>query len=94
MTTIYTIPQKMSNSGTIHDIESDLYERDIVFRGGAKYAVVLAAYYGGKGYTTHMTEDSAVRAYNRAKQTSKVIIDTNGRRYYAWGDNLIPDNDY
>lgn len=56
----FTIPQKMSNSGSIHDIASDMYDREIVFAPGCKFAVVLASYYGGKGYTTHRSEDAAI----------------------------------
>lgn len=76
--TTYTIPQKMSNSGSIHDIASDMYDRDIVFAPGCKYAVVLASYYGGKGYTTHRTEGAAIAASRRQADYSHCIIDTDG----------------
>jgi len=49
----YTIPQKMSGTGSIHDLASEHWDRVIAGRG--KYAVVLASFYGGKGYTTHET---------------------------------------
>jgi hypothetical protein len=93
----YTIEQKMSNTGSIHDIASDNFDRVIEFRGAAKYAVVLASYYGGKGYTTHTTEESACRqAHKLGKQNySYEIIDVDGTNYqsnggahYA-GDRLI-----
>ena len=58
--TTHIIPQKMSNTGSIHDIASDNFDRDIKFPAGAKYAVVLASYYGGKGYTMHKTEGISV----------------------------------
>jgi hypothetical protein len=94
----YTIEQKMSNSGSIHDIASDQFDRVIEFRGAAKYAVVLASYYGGKGYTTHATEEAACQqAYKLSKQDySYTIIDTDGVEYiddggqfYA-GERLLP----
>lgn len=85
----YTIPQKMNNSGSIHDIASDQYDRDIVFGAGCKYAVVLASYYGGKGYTTHKTEAAAVAASRANKDYSHEIIDTEGRRYTVNGDELV-----
>ena len=85
---VYTIPQKMSNTGTIHDIASDQFDREIVFGAGCKYAVVLAAYYGGKGYTTHRTEAAAVAASRAAKEYSHEIIDTQGRRYIVNGNDL------
>ena len=93
----YTIEQKMSNSGSIHDIASDQFDRVIEFRGAAKYAVVLASYYGGKGYTAHATEESACRqAHKLSKQEySYTIIDadgveyvSNGGQHYA-GDRLV-----
>jgi len=94
MKTIYTIPAKMSNTGSIHDI-SDTSDRDIVFGPGCKYAVVLSSYYGGKGYTTHKTASAAIA---KSKQLGKEgwshkIIDTYGSVYNIvqkhWDDELI-----
>lgn len=82
-----TLKQKQSNSGTIHDIESDTHERTIVGRG--KYAVVLASYYGGKGYTTHTTEVSALKQSNKVKDYSHEIIDESGEKMAVMGDKLV-----
>lgn len=87
----YTIPQKMSNTGSIHDIASDMFDRDIKFPAGHKYAVVLAAYYGGKGYTTHRTEAAAIRASRKNKDFSHQVLDYNGIRYTVYYDRLIAD---
>ena len=81
MATIYTIPRKMSGTGTIHDIASDVVDRDIRFASGCKYAVVRAAYYGGKGYTTHKSGEAAIAAARRLGGDSYQIIDANGNRY-------------
>ena len=81
--TTYTIPQKMSGTGTIHDIASDQFDRPIVFGFGCKYAVVLSSYYGGKGYTTHRTPEAAIAASRKARDYSHEIIDTTGARYIA-----------
>lgn len=81
MTSTYTIPQKMSCSGSIHDLASDMYDRDIAFAPGYKYAVVLAAYYGGKGYTTHRTAEAAARASLRNEKYSHAVIDAEGNGY-------------
>ena len=89
MKTTYTIPQKMSNSGSIHDIASDNFDREIVFAAGCKYAVVLASYYGGKGYTTHKTAEAAIKASNAQKDYSREIIDTNGNLYLVDYDRLV-----
>ncbi len=73
----YTIPQKMTGTGDIHDIASNLWDRDIVFGPGCKYAVVHASYYGGKGYTTHRTLEAA-RMASISCDYSHCIIDTRG----------------
>ena len=87
----YTIEQKMSGTGTIHDLASDQFDREIVFAPGCEYAVVLAAYYGGKGYTTHKTAEAAIAASRKVKDYSHRIIDVEGRTYTANGDKLIRD---
>lgn len=79
--TMYVIPQKMSNSGTIHDIASDMHDREIRFARGCKYAVVSAAYYGGKGYTTHRTAEAAIGASRKNREYSHLIIDADGNEY-------------
>jgi hypothetical protein len=86
---IYTIPQKQSNSGSIHDIASDQWDRDIVFAPGCGFAVVLASYYGGKGYTTHRTAEAAVRASLKLADWSHRIIDVTGRYYSVYGTGLV-----
>ena len=78
---ILTIKQKMSGTGNIHDIKSDQFDREIKFPAGCKYAVVLAAYYGGKGYSTHRTEGNAMSQASKLADYSKVIIDCEGRIY-------------
>jgi hypothetical protein len=90
-----TIKQKTSNSGNIHDIASECFDRVIEFRGATKYAVVLASYYGGKGYTTHATEEATCAMAYKMRDYSYTIIDADGVEYisnggscYA-GDQLI-----
>jgi len=87
--TTYTIPQKMSGTGSIHDIASEHFDRDIVFAPGCNYAVVLASYYGGKGYTTHRTAEAAAKAARRLSDWSYRIIDQTGRGYLLYGDGLV-----
>ena len=77
----HTIPQKMSGTGTIHDIASDMYDRDIVFAHGCKWAVVLAAYYGGKGCTTHRTMAATIAAARCAGDYSFRVIGRGGEEY-------------
>ena len=85
----YTIKQKMSNSGTIHDLNSDQFDRDINFRSDCIYAVVLAAFYGGRGYTTHKTAQAAVNQSMRMADYSHKIIDSDGNIYTVY-DRYYP----
>ena len=87
---ILTIPQKQSNSGSIHDLASDKYDRMIEFRRGAKYAVVDAAYYGGDYYTAHKTGATAAAASRKLAKAawSHKIVDAFGNLYDVDGDRL------
>jgi len=89
MTSTYTIPAKMSGTGSIHDLASDSHDREIKFNEGCKYAVVCSAYYGGKGYTTHKTEAAACKASRALGDYSHQIIDAVGKRYMANCDELV-----
>jgi len=56
---------------------------------GFVYAVVCSSYYGGKGYTTHKTEESAIAASRKLGDYSHQIIDSDGRVYLNDGERLI-----
>ena len=79
--TSHTIPAKMSNTGSIHDIASDMGDREIKFGAGCKFAVVRSSYYGGKGYTTHKTAEAAAAASRAQGDYSHQIIDSEGHEY-------------
>ena len=70
------IPQKMSGTGSIHDLASDLQDRRIKVKVGG-YAVVLAAYYGG-GTTTHRSWEAALKQSHKNREYSHAIIDFEG----------------
>ena len=89
---VYTIQQKPSNTGSIHDLASDHFDREIVFAPGCKYAVVLASYYGGKGYTTHKTEISAIKAAKRLTGYSYGVIDCHGNGLSIYDSSLVDCN--
>lgn len=82
----YTIIK--NDSGSIHSIAGSS-DRDIIFPKGCKFAVVLASYYGGKGYTTHKTEGAAMVASQSRKDYSHAIIDIDGNEYESNGEKLI-----
>lgn len=94
------IPQKQSNSGSIHDIASDMYDREIKFPKGHLYAVVLASYYNGKKtYSTHTTEEATIQADRRHKNFSRQIIGVDGwpyqvDRFRSCDGRLERDPDY
>ena len=88
-TIILTIDQKMSGTGSIHDLASEHHDRHIQFGPGCKYAVVIASYYGGKGYTTHKTEEATLAATRKVKGYSYEILGVDGKHYSFNGPDLI-----
>ena len=85
---IYTIKQKMSNSGSIHDIASYTHDREIRFPKGSLYAIVLASYYV-KQYTTHRSEAATIRKAHQQRKYSFQIIDSEGNRYFDNGNGHL-----
>jgi len=85
----YVIEQKMSGTGSIYDLASDKFDREIKFPAGSKYAVILVAYYGGKGYTTHKTTEAAIAKSKSLHEYSHAIIDCDGNEYGINGDMLV-----
>lgn len=83
----YVIKQKQSGSGNIHDLASQHYDREIKFKKGTHYAVVLSSFYGGNHYTTHYTAVAAARQSNQTTE-SHHVIDENGLVYLVNGDYL------
>lgn len=90
------IPKKMSNTGSIHDIASQNGDREIKFPKGHQFAVVLASYYGGKGYSTHSSESATIQADKRHSDYSRQVISVDGWTYYVeagYPDRLARDYD-
>ncbi len=80
----------MSGTGSIHDLASQHYDRELKFPAGTEYAVITASYYGGKGYTTHKTAQAAIIASRRMSDYSHAIIDSDGNQYTDdYNGNLI-----
>ena len=86
---ILTIKHKMGGTGSIHDLASDLQDREIKFPEGSKFAVVTASFYGGKGYTTHRTEGAAIRESKRMSEYSHEIVDVEGNCFRINYDTLF-----
>jgi hypothetical protein len=87
-----TINAKQSNSGSIHDIAAT-HDRIIKFPTAAKFAVICASYYGGKGYTTHKTAAAAIRASQLLGEYSHKIVDIDRNIYSVksdyWDSSLV-----
>ena len=91
METTITIEQKMSGTGTIHDIASEHHSREIKFPDGTNYAVVLAAYFEGSGYFTFDEAAELIDAVRGLSDYSYEIIDREGRVMEICGDRLVAD---
>ena len=89
METTITIKQKMSGTGTIHDINSDTHDRAIKFLDGRNYAVVMAAYCAGSGYVTFYEEKDLIDAVRGLSDYAYTIIDREGRVMEICGDRLV-----
>lgn len=74
------IPEKMSNSGSIHDLESDKWDTVLRFVGGRLYAVLLPAFYNARPVFTKSREAAIARARleTRAGYESVRVIDALG----------------
>ena len=86
---ILTIKQKMSGTGSIHDLASGFEDREIKSPNGFKFAVVKANYYGGRGYTTHRTEGAAIAESKRMSEYSHEILDVEGNCFRINYDTLF-----
>jgi len=64
------IASKQSNTGSIHDLASDTMDRVIKIPASAGYIIILAAYYGGKGYSTHSTAEAAVKKVKNLRKNN------------------------
>ena len=82
-----TISQDLHRN--IHSIADQNCDRDINFPSGCEYAVVLASYYGGKGYTCHKTADAAMEKSQKESEYSHQIIDTDGNILDMNGYDLV-----
>lgn len=93
----FTIRAKGSNTTSVHDIVHSDIDRDIKFRKGCQFAIVLSSYYsmhnGNPGYSTYK---SAARAAVASRKTniSHKIIDVDGVEYMTTrrhdGFDLVP----
>ena len=82
----FIIPAKMSGTGTIHDYESEHYDREVEFADGAQYALVFAAYYNRE--TLYFWNDGdAAEALKEHEDYTCCLTDTQGMLWaYEWND--------
>jgi hypothetical protein len=89
-----TIPRKESN--TIHSLASEMRDREIKIPRGAKFVIILPAYYGdGNMYSTHRSASSAVKAIRRLKQDGHTyqVFDADGHSLHWDGERFLPDDE-
>lgn len=84
----YTIQQKQSNSGSIHDLASATKNREIRVPSAATHILILAAYYGGKGYTTHNSPEAAAAKYKQLRRENYSV-----QAFSAKGEHLDFDGE-
>ena len=83
----YIIKQKISGTGTIRDIASQHYDREIKFRKGCEYAIVWASFYGDI-YKTFKTAEACAKVARKI-ESSFTIIDADGNRYAVNYNTLV-----
>jgi len=80
--TTIIIEQKMSGTGTIHDLASQNFDRHIEFGDDDQFAIVLAAYYGNGGensmYYLARDKAEAIALHEKHGEWSHGIIDRDG----------------
>ena len=72
-----TILQKMSNTGSIHDLASDMYDIDIDMGDKYLFVVVCPAYYNVKP-TRHSTFELALSQAKKMSKYGPSILDCRG----------------
>lgn len=89
---ILTIPQKQSNTGSIHDLNSDMMAREIKVPANTTHILILAAYYGGRGYTTHGSAEAAAKQAKRFKKDnmSFMAFSSDGKNLDFDGFDFLP----
>lgn len=73
------IKAKMSGTGTIHDLASQHFDREIEFAKDDQYAIVLASYFNDRYYTAKDAAE-AVEIHERESEFSHAIIDRDGNQ--------------
>ena len=88
------IPQKQSNSGSIHDLASDMRDREIRIPAAATHLIILSSYYGGKGYSTHSSAEAAAKKVRSLKKdgTSFEVFEADGTHIEWDGCDFVPGN--
>ena len=73
------IPPKIG--GTLTKLNYPHETREIVFSRGCQLAVVLASFYGGKGYTTHRSVKAVIKKVHSIKGYAHEVVDKAGNTY-------------
>lgn len=87
------IPAKMSGTGTIRDIESEMGETVLRFVGGRGYAVLLPAFYNARPAYAKSAETAIAKArvLSRKGYEGVRVIDADGVEYEACASWFLGD---
>jgi hypothetical protein len=80
MNNTITIESKISNTGSIYDLESEHYDITIKMGKSYQYIVILPSYFNATP-TRHRTAGGALREYHKLARlgyTQQVILDRDG----------------
>ena len=86
----YTIKQKESGTGTIHDLASEHFDRVIEFNEGEKFAVLTPAYYGASYSCWNPNLEFQEMCNEYKSHDANVVIDRHGNQYVLIYGELIP----
>lgn len=86
--TTYTIKQKMSGTGTIHDLASEHFDRVIVFDEFEEFAVLTPAYYGTSYSCWNPSLELIAMEKEYHSHPANIIIDRQGNQYDIYDGSL------
>ena len=83
------ISQKGTGTGTIHDIQSEHYDRIVFFEDDHAYAIVLADHYNDDDDRTYKTAQDVIDASSELSSYSHMILDDRGNTYVSIDNRLM-----
>lgn len=91
----FVIRQKMSGTGSIHDLSNEWFDRVIKLRKNCNYFIVFADYYG-RGSLYFVNEDRLIKEYKRLNELgySFKVFNADGQVLIFDGLQFVKDWEY